>query len=75
MTLDRDFTQLVAVSGDRAPSVIYIRQNVDRASTTELILKVLAACEPALIGGSLLSVTDDEIRVRPLPVDRSSEGA
>ena len=70
VTLDRDFTQLVAMSGAQVPSVVYIRQNVDRAKTLVLVRKVLAACAAALTAGSLVSITEDQIRVRPLPVDQ-----
>ena len=68
VTLDRDFTQLVAVSGARAPSVIFIRQNVDRPKTVALVRAVLAACETALADGCVVSVTEDQIRVRSLPI-------
>ncbi len=70
VTLDRDFTQLIALSRARTPSVIYIRQDVDRAKAVSLVRRVLEVCEVELASGSLLSVTEREIRVRPLPIDR-----
>lgn len=70
VTLDRDFTQFLAVSGAQIPSVVYIRQNVDRQRAVALVRRVLTACEAELAAGSLLSVTEDQIRVRRLPVDR-----
>lgn len=73
VTLDRDFTQLMAVSGARTPSVIFIRQNVDRAKAVSLIRRVLATCEDALLGGCIVSVTDDQIRVRSLPIEEIGE--
>jgi len=68
VTLDRDFTQLVAMSGARVPSLIYIRQNVDRPKSVALVRAVLAACESQLTVGSVVSVTEDQIRVRLLPI-------
>lgn len=70
VTLDRDFTQLIALSGARVPSLVYLRQNVDRARAVVLVRPVLQACEAALAAGSVVSVTEDQIRVRPLPIER-----
>ena len=71
VTLDRDFSQLMALSGARMPSVVHVRQNVDRAKTVDLMRLVVASCEDALAAGCLVSITGDHIRTRPLPVDRS----
>ncbi|MBI5850904.1 MAG: DUF5615 family PIN-like protein [Planctomycetes bacterium] len=73
VTLDRDFSQLLAVSRARAPSVVYIRQNVDRSKTVSLVLEVLTTCEGALAAGSIVSVTEEQIRVRSLPIGGGRE--
>jgi len=69
VTLDGDFTRIVALSGLRVPSIVFLRQNVDRAKAVQLVRKVLAACEDALQRGCLVSVTEEQIRIRALPVE------
>jgi predicted nuclease of predicted toxin-antitoxin system len=60
--------ELLALSGARVPSVVFIRQNVDRKKAVMLVRRVLDTCADALAAGSLVSVTADQIRVRALPV-------
>ncbi|MBL8725996.1 MAG: DUF5615 family PIN-like protein [Planctomycetes bacterium] len=75
VTLDRDFTQLVAVSGARAPSIIYLRDNVDRAKAVLMVRQVLAKCGPALEAGCVVSVVSDQMRVRTLPILPPASGS
>lgn len=68
VTVDGDFTRLVALSGLRVPSIVFLRQNVDRALAVKTVRRVLATCEQAMQRGCLISVTTEQIRVRALPI-------
>ena len=71
VTLDADFRTLSTVSGASAPSVIRIRieglQAKDLASLLESVLKL---CGDDLINGAMVSVTENGIRIRRLPILR-----
>ena len=69
ITLDSDFHTILAVNGMDSPSVIRVRQEglrgVDMAN---LLKQVCVQIESQLEAGSLVTVTDDAIRIRKLPV-------
>lgn len=71
LTHDLDFGRVVALSGQRIPSVITFRLSDMRASTVNRHLaEVLLRFAEPLIAGALVSVTDRDIRVRRLPIAR-----
>lgn len=69
VTLDADFSRLLALGGLRRPSVIFLRQSeLDRQAATALLRAILPLLELALEEGSLAVVTANGIRVRRLPL-------
>lgn len=71
VTLDADFHALLALSGAREPSVIRIRIEGLRAEDhARLLTQVLSACRADLVRGSMVTVTEQGIRVRQLPLLR-----
>jgi len=71
LTLDLDFGYLVAVSGAALPSVIIFRLGNETAEVVTQRLEVtLECCEEDLLSGAIVTVDDDTIRVRQLPITR-----
>lgn len=71
VTLDADFHALLALSGSSEPSVIRIRIEGLRADDhARLVAEVLSACHADLARGAMISVTEQGIRVRQLPLLR-----
>ncbi|MFN0160673.1 MAG: DUF5615 family PIN-like protein [Burkholderiales bacterium] len=69
VTLDADFHAIVALSGQRAPSVLRIRQEGLRAAAAARLIKdVEATARDVIRIGALLTVSDRAIRVHTLPV-------
>ncbi|HEV7920354.1 MAG TPA: DUF5615 family PIN-like protein [Thermoanaerobaculia bacterium] len=72
ITLDADFHALLALAGARNPSVVRIRIEGLREALAALILRVVAVIAADLQGGTLVTVTETSIRVRRLPLVRST---
>lgn len=71
VTLDADFHALLAVGGGQSPSVVRIRrEGLDAEALAKLLLAVLPQLESALHEGAMVSVLDDSVRVRLLPVKK-----
>ena len=71
VTLDADFHALLALSGSSEPSVIRIRIEGLRADDhARLVAQVFSACHADLARGSMVTVTEQGIRVRQLPLLR-----
>ncbi len=71
LTLDLDFGYLMAVSGAALPSVIIFRLGNETAEVVTQRLEVaLECCEEDLLSGAIVTVDDDTIRVRQLPITR-----
>src|ERR1700688_4169515 len=69
VTLDADFHALLVLSGAAAPSVIRIRIEGLRAEhLASLLVDVLKLCEDDLRHGAMVSVTENGVRVRRLPL-------
>ncbi len=69
LTMDLDFGYLLAVSQERTPSVILFRLSDERAEIVNLRLaQVLERFESPLEKGAIVSVGEDAIRVRALPI-------
>ena len=69
VTHDLDFGRIVALSGLPVPSIITLRLSDMRPTRVNAVLDtVLRGTEKQLAAGALVSVTDEAIRVRKLPV-------
>jgi predicted nuclease of predicted toxin-antitoxin system len=69
ITLDADFHALVAVAGNREPSVVRVRREGLRgAELAALVIRILEATSLALSEGALVSVTEKSIRLHKLPI-------
>jgi predicted nuclease of predicted toxin-antitoxin system len=68
LTMDLDFGYLLSVSQQHLPSVILFRLSDERPSVVNARLaEILDRCTDALESGAILSVRDQDIRVRTLP--------
>jgi predicted nuclease of predicted toxin-antitoxin system len=71
VSLDSDFHMLLAGENASSPSVIRIRQEGLRAeAATDLILSVLNACKDDLLHGAMISATQEQVRIRLLPLSK-----
>ncbi len=69
VTLDADFHALLALSGATAPSVIRIRiEGLRAAELTSLLQAVLNQCQHDLEHGAMVTVQEQRLRVRRLPL-------
>jgi predicted nuclease of predicted toxin-antitoxin system len=69
LTVDLDFAQLSAMSGEPFPSVILFRLgNVSREVLEVRLAEVLSQCAEDLATGAIVAVRDDAFRVRSLPI-------
>ena len=68
-TLDADFHALLAVSGALLPSVVRIRrQGLRGPDVASLLQRVWTEAGEAIERGAVVSVTENAVRVRRLPV-------
>ena len=66
---DADFHRYLALSGATSPSVIRIRiEALTPQALAELIVETTKSAEPMLRSGAVLSVNEDSVRGRPLPL-------
>lgn len=69
ITLDADFHALLVLSGAAKPSVIRIRIEKQRAEQLcNLLQMIVPQCHTELEGGAMISVQENKIRIRKLPV-------
>jgi predicted nuclease of predicted toxin-antitoxin system len=71
ITADTDFGELLARSGDNAPSVLLLRRHDRRRAkaVAELILANLDAIDSDLTSGALVVFDGVRIRIRTLPIN------
>ena len=70
LTVDLDFGYLLAISGAKLPSVVLFRLgNESREVIEEYLDYVLSRCSNELETGAIISVRDDGLRVRLLPIN------
>ena len=71
LTHDLDFGRIVAVSGATVPSVITFRlQDMRPTQVNGYLAEVLARFTTELEAGALVSINEQVIRVRRLPIER-----
>ncbi len=69
VTQDLDFSTLLAVRGYRSPSVITLRlSSSDPDTITRRLLSILPAIEERLQEGCAVTVDDQAVRIRRLPI-------
>ncbi|RNI17048.1 hypothetical protein EFY87_19665 [Flexivirga caeni] len=70
VSADTDFGQLLAVSGARLPSVVLLRRQSGRRveQIADLLQRNLPQVAEDLSDGAVVVLTNDEIRVRHLPI-------
>ncbi|MEM9542511.1 MAG: DUF5615 family PIN-like protein [Cyanobacteria bacterium P01_E01_bin.42] len=69
LTLDLDFSRLLALSGEQFPSVILFRLgNEDYHIINDRLQDVFACCAEDLQEGAIVSVSSESLRVRKLPI-------
>ena len=69
VTRDSDFHALLALSGEKLPSVIRIRiESLTGEGVARVLLTVFERFEDQLSRGAFVTVTAGKIRLRPLPI-------
>ena len=73
LTHDLDFSELLAASGAKLPSVVIFRlRNMRPDHVNQYLQAVLAEHADVLEQGAIMSVVEGRIRIRPLPIDEDS---
>ena len=71
VTLDADFHALLVLSGATGPSVIRIRiEGLQAEGLASVLVNVLDVCNEDLMKGAMVSVAENGIRIRRLPLLR-----
>ncbi len=69
LTQDLDFSEIISLSGNTKPSLITLRLSSSRIEFVNTILeKVLPGLESDVRKGVIVTVEDNRIRIRKLPV-------
>jgi len=70
ITHDLDFGRIVALSGSAVPSIVTLRLGEMTPTKVNIALQtVLTEATQSLERGALITITDDGIRVRALPIN------
>jgi predicted nuclease of predicted toxin-antitoxin system len=71
VTADTDFGTLLALSGASGPSVVLLRRSGRRVpERVRIVLTVLDLVKDQLTTGAVVTVDNERVRIRPLPVNR-----
>jgi len=71
LTHDLDFSELLAVSGEEMPSVIIFRvRNMRSERVNHYLNEVIVRYRDALEKGCIVSVSENQLRIRFLPLRR-----
>lgn len=69
LTVDLDFGYLLAISKFSLPSVILFRlNNASRDVIEQRLIEILEKCRHELEQGAIISVSDEDYRIRFLPI-------
>jgi len=69
LTHDLDFGELVAASGEQLPSIITFRlRNMRPENVNRYLEEILSHHQTSLKNGSVISVSENKIRIRTLPI-------
>lgn len=69
LTMDLDFGYLLAVSREQVPSVILFQlENESSEVVNRCLVEVIGECASDLEAGAIISVSEEAIRVRRLPI-------
>lgn len=69
LTQDLDFSAMIALAGRRAPSLINLRLSSSRVEHVNAVLvKALPELELAVLSGVVVTVEDQRVRQRSLPL-------
>ena len=72
LTQDLDFSMLVALNNYGLPSLITLRLSSAKPDVvTQKLLDVLPTVEAELVEGAAITISDDSVRIRKLPIWRS----
>lgn len=70
LTQDLDFSAIIALSGERSPSLVTLRLASSRvAHVNETLARVLPLITDDLARGSLITIEEGSIRSRGLPIE------
>lgn len=71
LTNDLDFSELLSVSGEKLPSVVIFRlRNMRPERVNHYLKQIVVGYRDALEKGCVISVTENQIRIRLLPLRR-----
>ncbi len=69
VTLDADFHALLAVQVQKTPSVVRIRiEGLTGKDLVSLLQRIWPTIDPAVSQGALVTITENRIRIRNLPI-------
>ena len=69
LTQDLDFSAIIALTGRQSPSPVSLRLGSSRVEHVNTVLaKVLPEVKEQLLGGAIVTVEDQRVRVRQLPI-------
>ena len=69
LTQDLDFSAVIALTGKKAPSLISLRLSSSRIEHVNAVLeKILPAVEQDVAVGMVITVEDERVRCRRLPI-------
>lgn len=69
LSQDLDLSAIIALAGGKSPSLITLRLSSSRIEYVDAVLqKILSTIEQDVPAGMIVTVEDDRIRRRPLPI-------